>query len=157
VSELDDVVLARLVASDQRYTPARRALVAALRSAGGPVSIQEIQRLTDDLPQSSVYRNLSVLEEAGVVVKVLTTGERSAFELAEDLKGHHHHLVCVDCGKVVDIDVPEDVERLLSDGVSPAIKDAGFTLIGHRLDLMGRCDQCSRSSRAANFSTTSVK
>ena len=67
MSELDDVVLARLVASDQRYTPARRALVAALRSAGGPVSIQEIQRLTDDLPQSSAYRNLSVLEVAGVV------------------------------------------------------------------------------------------
>ena len=117
----------------------------------------EITSAASDLPQSSVYRNLSVLEEAGVVVKVLTTGERSAFELAEDLKGHHHHLVCVDCGKVVDIDVPEDVERLLSDGVSSAIKDAGFTLIGHRLDLMGRCDQCSRSSRAANFSTTSVK
>ena len=155
--DVHDVASERLRAIDQRYSTGRRKLVQILSSAVHPLVTTEITAAASDLPQSSVYRNLSVLEEAGVVVKVLTTGERSAFELAEDLKGHHHHLVCVDCGKVVDIDVPEDVERLLSDGVSPAIKDAGFTLIGHRLDLMGRCDQCSRSSRAANFSTTSVK
>ncbi|NBP54487.1 MAG: hypothetical protein EBU67_09425 [Actinobacteria bacterium] len=97
MSELDDVVLARLVASDQRYTPARRALVAALRSAGGPVSIQEIQRLTDDLPQSSVYRNL---EECGAMLDVTVPPaiERQLDEaLAKLAEGsgftlHHHRL-----------------------------------------------------------------
>jgi Fe2+ or Zn2+ uptake regulation protein len=117
----------------------------------------EITSATDELPQSSVYRNLGILEEAGVVVKVLTTGERAAFELAEDLKGHHHHLVCVDCGRVIDVDLPDQIETLLSDGMSSLVADRGFTLIGHRLDLMGRCDQCSRSRRDDSFSTSSVK
>jgi Fur family ferric uptake transcriptional regulator len=89
-----------------------------------------------------VYRNLAVLESAGVVVKVLTNGDRAAFELAEELKGHHHHLVCVQCGLVLDIDVPNEVEELLDSGLSGVVGAAGFSLVGHRLDLMGRCRDC---------------
>ena len=99
--------------------------------------------IDEDLPQSSVYRNLAVLETAGVVVKVLTNGDRAAFELAEELKGHHHHLVCVQCGLVLDIDVPNEVEQALDSGVADLVSRAGFTLVGHRLDLLGRCKNCA--------------
>lgn len=142
MSELDDVVLARLVASDQRYTPARRALVAALRSAGGPVSIQEIQRLTDDLPQSSVYRNLSVLESAGVVTRIVGNDEFGRFELAEDLIGHHHHLLCEECGAMLDVTVPPAIEKQLDEALEKLAGASGFTLHHHRLDLVGRCAKC---------------
>ena len=142
MSELDDVVLARLVASDQRYTPARRALVAALRSAGGPVSIQEIQRLTDDLPQSSVYRNLSVLESAGVVTRIVGNDEFGRFELAEDLIGHHHHLLCEECGAMLDVTVPPMIEKQLDEALAKLAQSSGFTLHHHRLDLVGRCARC---------------
>ncbi|MGA0262520.1 MAG: Fur family transcriptional regulator [Ilumatobacteraceae bacterium] len=156
-SSIHDIASERLEAIDQRYSPGRRRLVDVLANASHPLVTTEITSATDELPQSSVYRNLSILEEAGVVVKVLTTGERAAFELAEDLKGHHHHLVCVDCGRVIDVDLPDQVENLLSDGMSSLVAARGFTLIGHRLDLMGRCDQCSRSRREESFSTSSVK
>lgn len=142
MSELDDVVLTRLVASDQRYTPARRALVAALRSAGGPVSIQEIQRLTDDLPQSSVYRNLAVLEAAGVVTRIVGNDEFGRFELAEDLIGHHHHLMCEECGAMLDVTVPPAIERQLDEALAKLAEGSGFTLHHHRLDLVGRCAKC---------------
>lgn len=156
-SSVHDIASERLEAIDQRYSPGRRRLVDVLANASHPLVTTEITSATDELPQSSVYRNLSILEEAGVVVKVLTTGERAAFELAEDLKGHHHHLVCVDCGRVIDVDLPDQVENLLSDGMSSLVAARGFTLIGHRLDLMGRCDQCLRSRREESFSTSSVK
>ena len=104
-SSVHDIASERLEAIDQRYSPGRRRLVDVLANASHPLVTTEITSATDELPQSSVYRNLSILEEAGVVVKVLTTGERAAFELAEDLKGHHHHLVCVDCGRVIDVDL----------------------------------------------------
>ena len=156
-TDVHEVASERLTAIDQRYSPGRRRLVEVLAQATHPLVTTEISAATDDLPQSSVYRNLSILEEAGVVVKVLTTGERAAFELAEDLKGHHHHLVCIDCGRVIDVDVPEQIERLLSDGMSSLVAKEGFTLVGHRLDLLGRCDQCSRSSRDESFSTSSVR
>lgn len=132
----------RLSAIDQRYSKGRQQLVEALRRADHPMIASDIVDATSDLPQSSVYRNLTVLESAGVVVKVITNGDRSAFELAEELKGHHHHLVCVECGDVLDIEIPHKVERLLDEGLAPTVADAGFVLTGHRLDLLGRCAQC---------------
>jgi Fe2+ or Zn2+ uptake regulation protein len=118
-------------------------LVEALDRADHPLIATDIVAVDDDLPQSSVYRNLAVLEAAGVVVKVLTNGDRAAFELAEELKGHHHHLVCVQCGLVLDIDVPNEVEQMLDTGVADLVSRAGFVLVGHRLDLMGRCKNCA--------------
>jgi Fe2+ or Zn2+ uptake regulation protein len=119
-------------------------LVEALDRADHPLIATDIVAIDDDLPQSSVYRNLAVLEAAGVVVKVLTNGDRAAFELAEELKGHHHHLVCVQCGLVLDIDVPDEVEQSLDSGVADLVSQAGFVLVGHRLDLLGRCGNCAQ-------------
>ena len=133
----------RLAGIGQRYSDGRRRLVETLDRIGHPMVAADIVTATSDLPQSSVYRNLAVLESAGVVVKVLTNGDRAAFELAEDMKGHHHHLVCVGCGQVLDIEIPARVERLLDEGLAPTVSEAGFTLVGHRLDLLGRCAACA--------------
>jgi Fe2+ or Zn2+ uptake regulation protein len=143
---IHDVAQERLGTINQRYSTRRRRLVEALVQSPHPLVATDIVDLNDDLPQSTVYRNLAVLETAGVVVKVLTNGDRAAFELAEDLKGHHHHLVCVDCGIVLDIEIPAAVEKILDDGMRDVAEKTGFTLIGHRLDLMGRCSSCSTAS-----------
>lgn len=143
---IHDVAQERLSTINQRYSTRRRRLVEALVQSPHPLVATDIVELNDDLPQSTVYRNLAVLESAGVVVKVLTNGDRAAFELAEDLKGHHHHLVCVDCGIVLDIEIPVAVEKILDDGMRDVAEKTGFTLIGHRLDLMGRCSTCSTAS-----------
>ncbi len=143
--DIHDIAAQRLHAINQRYSARRRRLVEALEKAPHPLVATDIVSLDEELPQSSVYRNLSVLESAGVVVKVLTNGDRAAFELAEELKGHHHHLVCVQCGLVLDIESPAKVEELLDSGVSSVVQGAGFTLLGHRLDLMGRCSECQSS------------
>ncbi len=140
--DVHDIAQRRLAAVDQRYSEGRRRLVEVLSRSAHPMIANEIVEAARDLPQSSVYRNLSVLESAGVVVKVLTNGDRAAFELAEEMKGHHHHLVCVSCGQVLDIAIPEKVERLLDEGLAPTVADAGFVLTGHRLDLLGRCAGC---------------
>ena len=141
--DIHDIAERKLATINQRYSSRRRRLVEALDRADHPLIATDIVAIDDDLPQSSVYRNLAVLEAAGVVVKVLTNGDRSAFELAEELKGHHHHLVCVQCGLVLDIDVPNEVEQMLDTGVADLVSRAGFVLVGHRLDLMGRCKNCA--------------
>lgn len=140
--DVHEIAQRRLAAVDQRYSEGRRQLVDALSRSAHPMFATEIVDAAHDLPQSSVYRNLAVLESAGVVVKVLTNGDRAAFELAEEMKGHHHHLVCITCGQVLDIEIPERVERLLDEGLAPTVADAGFVLTGHRLDLLGRCAAC---------------
>ena len=142
-SDIHDIAARKLATINQRYSSRRRRLVEALERADHPLVATDIVAIDEDLPQSSVYRNLAVLEAAGVVVKVLTNGDRAAFELAEELKGHHHHLVCVQCGLVLDIDVPNEVEQMLDTGVADLVSRAGFVLVGHRLDLMGRCKNCA--------------
>ena len=142
-SDIHDIAARKLATINQRYSSRRRRLVEALERADHPLVATDIVAIDEDLPQSSVYRNLAVLEAAGVVVKVLTNGDRAAFELAEELKGHHHHLVCVQCGLVLDIDVPNEVEQMLDTGVADLVSQAGFVLVGHRLDLLGRCKNCA--------------
>ena len=146
VQTVHDVAARRLETINQRYSSRRRRLVETLITSDHPLTATDIVDLDTDLPQSSVYRNLSVLESAGVVVKVLTNGDRAAFELAEDLKGHHHHLVCVSCGVVLDVEIPSAVEATLTKGLASVTAVHDFDLQGHRLDLLGTCRRC-RSAR----------
>jgi Fur family ferric uptake transcriptional regulator len=139
---LHDIAATRLRRDGQRYTDGRRALVDVLAAAQHPLPIPEILTVSRDLAQSSVYRNLAVLERANVVSKVITNGEWACFELAEDLTGHHHHLICSDCGTVRDVHVPADVERALDDALGGLAAADGFELDSHRLDLVGRCAEC---------------
>ena len=96
----------RLRRTSASATPrAREALVTILERASTPLSTAEIVEARTG-PQSSVYRNLSVLEHAGVVRRVVTEGEFARFELAEELTEHHHHLICSNCGTVEDVTIP---------------------------------------------------
>lgn len=140
--ELHQVVARRLERDGQRYSSGRRQLVELLGRSAHPVTIPEILATDPSLAQSSVYRNLSVLERSGVVVKVITNGEWSCVELAEDLTGHHHHLICDACGAVRDVDVPAHLERLLESALTTVADEHGFVLERHRLDLVGRCADC---------------
>lgn len=142
-------VAARLLAAGQRFTTNRRTIVDALIGGDRPLSIPEILEATT-LPQSSLYRNLTVLEAASVVTRVITTDEWGRFELSEELTGHHHHLVCSQCGAVTDVTIPDDVESDLDKALEKLATRAGFELSHHRLDLVGLCAQCqlSQTTRA---------
>jgi Fe2+ or Zn2+ uptake regulation protein len=94
-------------------------------------------------PQSSVYRNLAVLEHAGVVHRVITEEGFARFELTEELTEHHHHLICSNCGKVEDVTIPSDVESTMDRTVDRLAKRSGFAEVRHRLDLIGTCRACA--------------
>src|SRR5687767_9182785 len=64
-TELHGVVAERLQGRGQRYTANRRALVEVLASANRPLTIQHLLDRADGLPQSSAYRNLTLLEDSG--------------------------------------------------------------------------------------------
>ena len=89
-----------------------------------------------------MYRNMTDLEAAGIVQKVIGTDDRTRYELAEALIGHHHHSICVHCGKVDDFVVPPATEHTLESALSDALASAGFRPTGHRLDVVGVCAAC---------------
>jgi Fur family ferric uptake transcriptional regulator len=143
-TDLHSTVEARLRAAGQRYTAKRRALVDSLRRAGKPISMTDVVSGRSAPPQSSAYRNLAVLEQAGVVRRVITEGEFARFELTEELTEHHHHLICSSCGRVEDVTLSSDLEVTLDRTLDRLAKRAGFADVDHRLDLIGTCAQCAR-------------
>ena len=140
-SDLHRMVAERLESAGQRYTSSRRTLVAVLCAAGRPLPIPEIVGAAG-LPQSSVYRNLTVLEAAGTIRRVNGADELVRFELDEPFTAHHHHLVCLGCDLVSDVVVPNTEEAVLERVLEAGAAAAGFRPSGHRLDVLGRCPNC---------------
>jgi Fe2+ or Zn2+ uptake regulation protein len=144
VDDLHTAVAARLRAAGQRYTTGRRMLIDALVRSERPVTTAELVASEPRLPQSTTYRNLAHLEQAGVVRTVMGSDEYSRFELAEALTGHHHHhLVCVSCGTVEDFEAPRRVEQGLADAIARISTGTGFRAETHRLDVLGTCASCA--------------
>lgn len=141
--DLHATVADRLRDGEQRYTTNRRAVVEVLERSDRPLTIPQILEHRPDLAQSSVYRNLAVLEETGVVHRVHSSDDFARYELAEDLAGHHHHLICSACGSVADFTVSADVEDTLTNALDRVASATGFQPEHHRLDLVGLCDACN--------------
>ena len=140
--DLHGVVEHRLRGVDQRYTAGRRAIIGLLVSAGHPVSIGDIAEQLPDLPRSSAYRHLVDLQAAGLVRRITANDEFTRFELAEDLTEHHHHLLCITCGKVIDVTLPADFEQTVATTISQLADAEGFQPQSHRLDVLGVCAAC---------------
>jgi Fe2+ or Zn2+ uptake regulation protein len=142
-SSIHGTIQRRVRESGQRYTAKRQALAEVLVQAGRPLSIPEILSASAGVPQSSVYRNLSVLERAGVVRRVITEEEFGRYELSEDLTEHHHHLICSLCGQIQDVAVPASLESTMGRTMSRLARRRGFATASHRLDVFGTCSDCA--------------
>jgi Fur family transcriptional regulator, ferric uptake regulator len=141
-ADVHDVAAARLRRLDHRYSRGRRVLVDVLASAEAPLSIPQLLGRDGALKQSSAYRNLAVLEQAGVAHRIVTSDEFARYELAEDLTEHHHHLICSACGAVEDFTAPPALERSLVRAVRDVEGATGFAAAHHRIDLVGTCRAC---------------
>jgi Fur family ferric uptake transcriptional regulator len=143
-SSLDREVENRLTEHQVRYTGGRQTVVHVLAGSDGPLSASELHDQTrGSLPLSSIYRSLAVLEEVGVLAPHHGTKGLTRYELAEWLKGHHHHLVCIDCGAVEDVAVADHHESQVDEVVSAISSKASFTPVNHALEIEGRCARCA--------------
>jgi Fe2+ or Zn2+ uptake regulation protein len=141
-ADLHQVVADRLRRADQRYTAGRRAIVELLVRAGHPISIGDVSEQLPGMPRSSAYRHLMDLQVAGAVRRVAANDDFARFELAEDLTEHHHHLLCVGCGKVADVTPSDGFELTVTETLDEVSRSTGFRPHGHRLDVFGLCAVC---------------
>lgn len=126
-----------------QYTTGRRALIAALAALGRPATIGELVDSSPGLATSTAYRNLTVLGEAGAVTRVNGGDEFGRFELSEQVSGnHHHHVVCLGCGLVLDARVPDRLESAMEEAARALAQVNDFAIVEHRLELVGRCGDC---------------
>ena len=124
-----------------RMTPQRLMIVSAIESSNDHISAEEVySKVLEKYPNvniSTVYRTLDLLEELGLVTKTDLGGGRVRYHPAD--KGHHHHLVCRDCGAIIDLD-----ETALAGLKETLFRDYGFIADLRHLGIWGRCVRCNR-------------
>jgi len=142
-TEIHGLVRARLAKDDIRYTTGRRTVVALIQMASGPRSAAELaNHARSGVPLSSLYRTLAILEENDILKKHHGPQGVGRYEFAEWLTGHHHHVICVACGAIGDIDVPPRAERDLNTIAESLGAEAGFRVLDHVLEVEGVCSSC---------------
>jgi len=124
-----------------RLTPQRMLVIEALHKADRHISAEEIyEQLHSRYPYSNistVYRTLELLKELNLVTETDFGEGCVRYHVAE--KGHHHHLVCRTCGKVMDLD--ESVLYPLKDAL---LRDYDFDADLRHLAILGECNECRK-------------
>jgi Fur family ferric uptake transcriptional regulator len=134
-------IISRLSEQGYRLTPQRMMVLDAIENSEHHISAEEIyaQVITKypHLNISTVYRTLELLHRLGLVTETDLGGGRVRYHPAD--KGHHHHLVCQECGRVIDLDesVMDSLKQVLQ-------KDYNFTPDIRHLALFGTCADCKR-------------
>lgn len=90
------------------------------------------------ISRDTVYRTLPLLLECGVVQKSVGDGRREYFERTS-VKGHHDHMVCIQCGKIIEFH-SSDLEKLQSE----ICEEYQFRLVFHDHRLFGHCKDCAK-------------
>jgi Fur family ferric uptake transcriptional regulator len=88
------------------------------------------------ISRDTVYRTLPLLLECGVVQKSVGDGRREYFERV-GAKGHHDHMVCIQCGMIIEF-TSDEIER----HQTTVCEEYGFKLIFHDHRLFGYCKKC---------------
>lgn len=86
---------------------------------------------------ATVYRNLAALEEDGVLDTVRSADGTTLYRECQS-SGHHHHLVCRNCGKTEEFHLDGLEETLNQMG-----REMGFSALSHTVELTGLCSKCS--------------
>ena len=118
-----------------KMTGQRRVIARVLSEADDHPDVEELYRrasaLDGRISIATVYRTVRLLEERGILARRDFGGGRARYEPSEH--GHHHHLIDVDTGRVIEFEDPEH-ERVLQ-AIAARL---GFDLVSHRLELFGR-------------------
>lgn len=124
-----------------RSTRQRAAVAAALNEVDEFRSAQELHDMLrhrgDSVGLTTVYRTLQSLADAGEV-DVLRTDDGEAVYRRCSTDDHHHHLVCRDCGRAVEVAGPA-VEKW----AAAMAAEHGFVDVAHTLEIFGTCRGCA--------------
>ncbi len=135
MSELDSLIR-RLQALNHRVTPARLGVIAAVLAQSGHFSVDDILRTAHNVGRATVFRTMRLLTDLDILCRVLLEDGslRYRVSLRDD---HHHHLVCVSCGNVRDLE-----DCAVGDLVRDLAAATDYDIQGHWLEFFGRCASC---------------
>ncbi|MEZ4498670.1 MAG: Fur family transcriptional regulator [Thermomicrobiales bacterium] len=134
---------ARLRAIGQRVTPQRLQILTILYDAGEHLTADEISaricQMSPAVNRATLYRTLETFRDLGIIAETDLGGGVRRYQILDHQR--HHHLVCHDCGTIVDLD-----DDVLEPVRTAALSRHGFAAEIDHLALFGRCRDCRESS-----------
>jgi len=134
-------IVGKLSERGYRLTPQRLMILSAIENSDNHISAEEIYaQVVAKYPHiniSTVYRTLELLKGLGLVTETDLGGGRFRYHPAD--KGHHHHLVCRECGAIIDLD-----ESMLASLKDTLLREYKFIADLRHLAVFGRCVKCRK-------------
>lgn len=131
----------RLAELGYRMTPQRMMVLSAIQNSDNHISAEEIYaQVVAKYPHvniSTIYRTLELLKRLGLVTETDLGEGRVRYHPAD--KGHHHHLVCQECGAIIDLK-----ESALASLKDTLLHEYQFIADLRHLGIFGRCVKCRK-------------
>ncbi len=122
-----------------KFTPQRRVVIQAIASNQEhltPTAIYEkVHRAQPNIGLATIYRTLEILARLKLICELHAGDSCRSYTISAP--GHHHHLICSNCSKVVDFPNCE-----LGEAQQSLSKQTGFRIDGHLLEFVGLCQAC---------------
>ena len=144
VNALAEQLLEALEQQGYRSTSPRRAVAQVIANQNKHFTAEDLHAQLPSLGRATIFRSLKLLVETGVLCRVLLEDGDLHYQLSH--RGHHHHLLCVECGSSQDL-LGCEIEELLQQTSA----SHGFELSGHWLEVYGRCRSCTKAESPAEL------
>lgn len=135
----DDVKTFKHILSENGYrlTDARVATFKLLMSIEPQSVNQLLKKAAGKIDRVSLYRNIEVFEKLGIAHRIYI-GWKYKIELSDDFVAHHHHLSCLSCGKIIDIEDEQHIDEFIEE----VTNKFGFKPRRHQFEVDGYCKDC---------------
>ncbi len=135
-----------LKTNNLKFTKQREAILKVLYTNSDHFSPESLHALIKrDYPNlnvgiATIYRTLNLLEENGIVTSISFGVQGKKFELGN--KPHHDHMICVNCGKIIEFE-----DEVIEKRQYEIAKKYDFKIEHHLMQLFGLCKECQKNSK----------
>lgn len=126
-----------------KLTPQRRAVLEVIISSEGRhLNTEEIYDIVKkncpDIGLATVYRTIQLLDKLDIISTLYLDDGCNRYEFnIQDGEHHHHHLICDNCSKVIEVKI--DLLEKLEDEIQ---SNYNFVITDHKVQFYGKCEDC---------------
>lgn len=146
MGHLHDASLQMLRDAGYKLTAPRLTILDLLEQSGGHITsselLSQVEARDPSIGRASVFRTLELMTKLGILWTGVQGGSTVHYMLMPG--GHHHHIVCTNCGKVIEFETCQ-----LGSLIASVQQQYGVQIEGHLLELYGRCEDCQSAPVAA--------
>ena len=104
--------------------------------------LQQVRKIDPKVSQATVYRTMKLLTECGLAAARNFLDGQTRYEMSDESGEHHDHLICTNCGKIV-----EFVDGRIEELQERVARTHGFVVTHHKMELYGLCERCRGKSK----------